>query len=149
MRSNHEWVFLADRIEGPKTSIWYQARDLVKARMEQIAGHPIEQFTPHDFRRTARSNTKHLKVDFEIAEAMLNHVKRGLERTYDQYEFDEEKRDWFHRREQEVITIARRAGVADALGVPPILPEQKPARKNRLKLRLAPNHQSARDSNHA
>jgi hypothetical protein len=33
-------------------------------------------------------HTKRLKVDFEIAEAMLNHVKRGLERTYDQYEFD-------------------------------------------------------------
>lgn len=150
MRSNHEWVFPADRIEGPKTSIWYQARDRVKARMEQIAGHPIEQFTPHDFRRTARSNTKRLKVDFEIAEAMLNHVKRGLERTYDQYEFDEEKRDWFHRWEQEVINIARKAGVANVLGVPPIASEQKPVvRKNRLKLRLAPYHQSARDSNHA
>jgi len=151
IRSNHEWVLPADRVEGPKTSIWYHARDRVKARMEQIAGHPIEQFTPHDFRRTARSNTKRLKVDFETAEAMLNHVKRGLERTYDQYEFDEEKRDWFHRWEQEVIAIAIKAGVADALGVPPpVVPNPRRAmRTNKLKFRLAPTHQRARASNHA
>lgn len=85
----------------------------------ESGSHRTDITTPHDFRRTARSNTKRLRVDFEIAEAMLNHVKRGLERTYDQYEFDEEKRDWFHRWEQEVINIARKAGVADVLGVPP------------------------------
>lgn len=57
--------------------------------MEQAAGRPIERFTPHDFRRTCRSNTKRLKVDFETAEAMLNHVKKGLERTYDTYELED------------------------------------------------------------
>jgi hypothetical protein len=50
--------------------------------MTKSAGRPIERFTPHDIRRTARSNTKRLNVDFETAEAMLNHLKTGLERTY-------------------------------------------------------------------
>lgn len=123
MQSDSEWVFPSPKLEGPLSrSCWYRARDRVKGRMEQLAGRPVERFTPHDFRRTSRSNTKRLNVDFETAEAMLNHVKKGLERTYDTYELEEEKRAWFLRWEQEVAEIARRAGVAAGLGVPPPSP---------------------------
>lgn len=119
MQTNSEWVFPAVRINGPRNnSIWYKARDRVRSRMEKLAGRPIERFTPHDFRRTARSNTKRLKVDYDTAEAMMNHVKKGLERTYDQYELEEEKRIWFLKWESEIAGIARRAGISDALGVP-------------------------------
>jgi len=119
MVSHHEWVFPASRIEGPRNnSVWYKARDRVLARMATIAGHSIERFTPHDFRRTARSNTKRLKVDFETAEAMMNHLRSGMERIYDGYELEEEKAAWFLKWEQEVAAIAKRAGVAEALGVP-------------------------------
>lgn len=58
-------------------SVWYKARDLVLARMSELAGKPIERFTPHDFRRTVRSNTKRLHVVFETAESVLNHLKRA------------------------------------------------------------------------
>ena len=120
MHSDSEWVFPAPKIDGPRSrSCWYKARNRVKKRMEQFAGHPIERFTPHDFRRTVRSNTKRLKVDFETAEAMLNHVKKGLERTYDRYDLEEEKRASFLKWENEVADVARRAGVAEALGAPP------------------------------
>ena len=84
----------------------------------ELEAAPIERFTPHDFRRTSRSNTKRLRVDFETAEAMLNHVKKGMERTYDTYELEEEKRLWFLTWENEIARIARRAGVEKALGVP-------------------------------
>jgi integrase len=81
MLSNYEWIFQAPKLDGPRSrGSWYRARNRVKKRMEKLAGRPIERFTPHDFRRTTRSNTKRLKVDFETAEAMLNHVKKGLER---------------------------------------------------------------------
>jgi hypothetical protein len=117
--SNHEWVFPASRFEGPRNnSVWYKARDRVLARMAVIAGHPVEKFVPHDFRRTARSNTKRLQVDFETAEAMMNHVRSGMARIYDGYELEEEKAAWFLKWEQEIANIARRAGVAMALGVP-------------------------------
>jgi integrase len=119
MRSDQEWVFPAERVEGPRNrSVWYKARDRVIGRMSELAGYSITRFTPHDFRRTARSNTKRLKVDFDTAEAMLNHVKTGMERTYDLYEMEEEKRAWFLRWEHEIAGIARRLGVAEALGVP-------------------------------
>lgn len=117
--TNHEWVFPAEHGNGPRNnSVWYKARDRVRRRMEALAGHAIERFTPHDFRRTARSNTKRMEVDFETAEAMLNHVKKGMERTYDLYDMEEEKRSWFLKWEQEIIEIARRCGVAECLGVP-------------------------------
>jgi hypothetical protein len=109
-----------DRGKPRNGSICYKARDRVVERMSEIAGRPVERFTPHDFRRTARSNTKRLKVDFETAEAMMNHLKSGMERIYDGYELEEEKAAWFRKWEQEVISIARREGVAEALGVPQV-----------------------------
>lgn len=118
MASDSEWVFPAPRVEGPRKSGWYKARDRVKRRMEKLAGREIPRFTPHDFRRTARSNTKRLKVDFETAEAMLNHLKTGMERTYDTYELEEEKRAWFLKWEEEIAGIARRLGIGNRLGLP-------------------------------
>ena len=119
MRSHEEWVFPAPKLDGPRSrDTWYKARNRVKSRMEKLAKRPIERFTPHDFRRTVRSNTKRLKVDFETAEAMLNHVKKGLERTYDRYELEDEKRAFVLKWEAEIAGIAVRAGLAERLGVP-------------------------------
>lgn len=122
MQSDCEWVFPAPKLDGPRSKDpWYKSRNRVKKRMELLAGRAIERFTPHDLRRTLRSNTKRLKVDFETAEAMLNHVKKGMERTYDCYELEDEKRASFLKWELEVAAAARRAGVAQQLGVPPLV----------------------------
>lgn len=123
--SNHEWLFPAEKIGGPRNnSVWYKARDRVVARMASIAGRPVDRFAPHDFRRTARSNTKRLKVDFETAEAMMNHLRSGMARIYDSYELEEEKAAWFLTWEEEIVRIARRAGVAEILGVPASSPDR-------------------------
>ena len=119
LETNSEWLFPAERVEGPRKHQWYYiARDRIVARMSELAGRPIDRFTPHDFRRTARSNTKRLKVDYETAEAMMNHLRTGMERIYDGYKLEEEMAVWFRRWEQEIARIARKAGVAEALGVP-------------------------------
>ena len=66
MQSEAEWVFPGPKLDGPRSrNCWSVARNRVRERMAEIAGRPIERFTPHDFRRTCRSNTKRLKVDFE------------------------------------------------------------------------------------
>lgn len=119
IETNADWVFPSERIDGPRAPCgWYKARNRVLKRMSQFEGAPIEQWTPHDLRRTARSNTKRLEVDFETAEAMLNHSKRGLERIYDGYELEDEKKAWFLMWEEEVVRIAREMGVAQTLGAP-------------------------------
>ncbi len=119
MQSEREWVIPSPVGDGHLSlPAWYKIRNRILREMERLAGRPIERFCPHDFRRTVRSNTKRLRVDYETAEAMLNHVKKGLERTYDTYELEEEKRAWFLLWEKEIAGIAGRLGVADALGVP-------------------------------
>lgn len=70
MQAEGDWVFPAPKRDGPRSrNCWCVARNRVRKRMERFAGRPIERFTPHDFRRTCRFNTKRLKVDFETAEA--------------------------------------------------------------------------------
>lgn len=120
MASQGRWAFPSPKDQNRPRSYaqWYKARDRVHRRMEALAGRPIARFSPHDFRRTARSNTKRLRVDYETAEAMLNHVKKGMERTYDQYALEDEKKDWFWRWEQEIVGLAERAGVARQLDAP-------------------------------
>lgn len=121
IRTNGTWVFPSDRADGPKVPCaWYKSRNRVFKRMLKFAGRPIERWTPHDLRRTARSNTKRLKFDFETAEAMLNHAKQGLERIYDSYDLEDEKRAWFLAWENEIAMIARAVGVAAELGVPDV-----------------------------
>ncbi|WP_447725867.1 tyrosine-type recombinase/integrase [Sphingomonas koreensis] len=142
IQTNAEWVFPSERIDGPRAPCgWYKARDRVLKRMFQFAGAPIEQWGPHDLRRTARSNTKRFDVDFETAEAMLNHSKRGLERIYDGYELEDEKRAWFLTWEEEIVRIAREMGVAQILGAPmfeaqqPRFEPKLPAPRRRLATR--------------
>jgi integrase len=64
MATNTGWVFPAERVDGPRKSGWYKARDRVLARMSEYSGRQIERFNPHDFRRTARSNTKTIEGRF-------------------------------------------------------------------------------------
>lgn len=129
MATNSEWLFPAERVQGPrKKPVWYKARDRILARMATLAGRSVDRFTPHDLRRTVRSNTKRLKVDFETAEAMMNHLKTGMERIYDGYELEEEMAAAFLKWEGEIIRLAKLAGVADKLDIP-MLPLLKPERE--------------------
>jgi hypothetical protein len=154
MRSNSEWVFPSTRIDGPRLPCgWYKARTRVLARMTEFAGRPVERWTPHDLRRTARSNTKRLKFDFETAEAMLNHAKQGLERVYDGYDLEEEKREWFLAWENEIARVARDVGVAEDLGVPTpsraangssLSPQRLPPLRSATRGRVSPSRRARR-----
>jgi len=140
MATSAEWIFPAPRVEGPRKQGWYEARDRVLARMEQFAGRPVEHFVPHDLRRTMRSNTKRLKIDFETAEAMLNHLKSGMARIYDGYEHTEEMAASFLRWENEIADIAKSVGVAAKLEIPgtgdlDLLPRRRRYRRDGIRSR--------------
>jgi len=127
-----EWMFPSSRTDGPRApSGWYKARNRVLKRMSVFADRPLPKWTPHDLRRTFRSNTRRLRTDFETAEAMLNHAKRGLERIYDSYEMEDEKRQSLQKWENEIIRLARQANVAEALGCP----AKTPGSEKRIKPR--------------
>lgn len=113
MQSDALWVIAAERTDGPRIHGWCKSRDRICRRMSNFAGYSVERFTPHDLRRTARSNTRRLRVDYEVAEAMLNHLKQGLERIYDGYDLEDEKRAWFLKWEAEIVRIARAMKISD------------------------------------
>ena len=58
----------------------------------EARGEVFTKFTIHDLRRTARTRFSKLRVQYEVAEALLAHAKLGLDKTYNKYEYLDEKR---------------------------------------------------------
>jgi len=56
---------------------------------------PVENWTLHDLRRTARSLMSRAKIPTDHAERALGHVMGGVRETYDRHEYLDEKRAAF------------------------------------------------------
>ena len=94
------------------TSNINRAMRRIHARMESYSGAPLERWTPHDLRRTLRSNTFSLGITFEVAEAMLNHARQGLERRYDASDLSAQMAAGWLAWERHIAGIAEKVGVA-------------------------------------
>jgi integrase len=53
---------------------------------------PMPHWTPHDLRRTARSNLSRLRVPPHVAELVLAHAVGGIQAVYDVYDYLDERR---------------------------------------------------------
>jgi integrase len=53
----------------------------------------LVHWTNHDIRRTVRTRLSRLKVPGDAREALLAHVKPGIERVYDVHDYFDEKRE--------------------------------------------------------
>jgi intergrase/recombinase len=62
-----------------------------KKRLDQFMR--VDDFVIHDLRRVVRSKLASLKVPDTIAEMVLGHGKKGLQRVYDQHTYEAELRD--------------------------------------------------------
>ena len=51
----------------------------------------IDHFTPHDLRRTTATFMAEMGTMDEVIDAILNHVKQGVIKVYNQYRYDKEK----------------------------------------------------------
>jgi integrase len=63
---------------------------------ERIDAHMPADMPPwcfHDIRRTLRTRLSALRIDDKVAEMLIGHGKRGLDRVYDQHKFEPEIRD--------------------------------------------------------
>jgi integrase len=65
----------------------------------------IEKFTPHDLRRTAATFMSQLGIMDEIIDAVLNHAKQGIIRTYNLNRYDKEKQMALESWERKLISI--------------------------------------------
>jgi integrase len=62
-----------------------------KAAFDELLPDDMEPWTLHDLRRTSRSLMSRVGVTTEIAERVLGHKRKGVERVYDRFAYTEEK----------------------------------------------------------
>lgn len=65
----------------------------------------IEQFTPHDLRRTAATFLAKMGNMDEVIDAVLNHAKQGVIKVYNQYRYDLEKQKALEAWERKLNSI--------------------------------------------
>ena len=65
----------------------------------------VDQFTPHDLRRTAATFMGGMGYMDEIIDAILNHVKQGIIRTYNRHGYDKEKQEALEAWEKKLTSI--------------------------------------------
>jgi hypothetical protein len=53
----------------------------------------MKHWVLHDLRRTVRTRLASLKVRDEVAEMIIGHGRKGLQRVYDQHQYIEEMRE--------------------------------------------------------
>jgi integrase len=67
-------------------------RALARVRGSDPGKVKLDRWVNHDLRRTLRSRLSMLRVQPEVAEAVLAHVKPGIKGVYDRYDFLDERR---------------------------------------------------------
>ena len=65
----------------------------------------VSHWSPHDLRRTGRTMLAALKCPNDIAEAILGHVKPGVQATYNLYEYDNERREWLGKLDEKLESL--------------------------------------------
>ena len=55
---------------------------------------PVQNWSPHDLRRTARTMLSSIGCPNEIGEAILGHMAPGVQGDYNRYQYDTERRVW-------------------------------------------------------
>lgn len=86
-------VVFPQRKGTPFTMYGKGKEDLDKAITAANAGEPLEPWTLHDLRRTAKTLMVRAGVRPDISERVLGHVISGVEGVYDRYSYLDEKRD--------------------------------------------------------
>ena len=110
-------------VTGGKNPVWASAkiklkldarmlrslRALARMRGQDPDKVKLAPWTNHDLRRTLRSGLSRLRIDHDVKEAVLAHVKPGIAGTYDKYDLLDEKREaltLWGRRVREIVSPA-------------------------------------------
>jgi integrase len=73
----------------------------------------VEQFTPHDLRRTAATFMSESGFMDEVIDAVLNHKKKGIIKTYNKNKYDKEKQQALEAWENKLKIILAGEKVVD------------------------------------
>ena len=107
---------LIDTMPRTKTYVLNGARGARQHR-EAVTTIGLEDFRPHDLRRTAASFMASIGVPRVVIGKILNHVERDITAVYDRHGYDREKREalrqWALELERIVAGEAKRAEVVE------------------------------------
>jgi integrase len=78
--------------ERPVTA-FAQAKERLDKFMAEELGAELKPFRTHDLRRTVRTRLAGLRVSDTIAEMVIGHGRRGIQRVYDQHKYEPEMRE--------------------------------------------------------
>jgi integrase len=91
------------RFEGPEDFLFtldgrraVTGYSTAKERVDEFMRTELGELAPwtiHDLRRTVRTRLAALRVNSDVAEAVLGHVKPGVIGIYDRHRYDDEKRE--------------------------------------------------------
>ena len=62
-----------------------------KARLDKLMGAP--PWVIHDIRRTVRTRLASLRIPDMVAEMVIGHGRKGIQRVYDQHSYENEMRE--------------------------------------------------------
>jgi len=82
----------------------------IKARKEPYFG--MKPWSPHDLRRTARTNMARVGISDEVGEEVVNHTKPGVVGVYNKYRYDNEKKDALIKWEGLLLEILKAKPIA-------------------------------------
>ena len=68
-----------------------------KFKVEEYWLDTIEDWTPHDLRRSVRTGLSRMRCPSEVAEAILGHSRKGIEGTYDLHRYEMECSEWLQK----------------------------------------------------
>ncbi len=85
-----DWIFPRRRYDR-HAAIQHASGNTLNAALLRV-DHGLRHFTVHDLRRTARTHLAALGIRREVAEKCLGHKLRGVEGTYDRYDYFKERR---------------------------------------------------------
>jgi integrase len=103
--------------DNPSEYVFPSAYNVHKGADGTCAGIPIkqarqlcknlgmEEWTPHDLRRTARTIMSRLQIKPHVRERVLNHAQGKIEKVYDQFDYLDEKRAAMNKLGDEIDRI--------------------------------------------
>ncbi|HEN3280775.1 TPA: tyrosine-type recombinase/integrase [Yersinia enterocolitica] len=92
MSFNSEWVLPARKMQNRMIPHIAESTLPVALAKVKTQMQGVENFTVHDFRRTARTHLASLGVDPIVAERCLNHRIKGVEGIYNKHQYLDERR---------------------------------------------------------
>src|SRR5262249_48119435 len=91
-RFNDDFLFSAKLGKTPVSS-FTQPKHLIDAGMESVLGKTPPEWITHDIRRTVRTRLASLRVADVVAEMVIGHGRKGIQRVYDQHTYEQEMRE--------------------------------------------------------